>query len=112
MKIFSLLIIPDITAKSKSGDENIFIFQVSGEFFPRSGEKVGKKGVVRDPYVHGEVIQKVMDFADLMGFLILGLTWSPVKGPEGNIEYLIHLRREEPEGKTVPAGQNHPVVKS
>ena len=77
--------------------------------FEAGREKVGKKGVVRDPYVHWEVIQKVMDFADLMGFLILGLTWSPVKGPEGNIEYLIHLRREEPEGKTVPA-QEHEAL--
>ena len=77
--------------------------------FEAGREKVGKKGVVRAPYVHGEVIQKVMDFADLMGFLILGLTWSPVKGPEGNIEYLIHLRREEPEGKTVPA-QEHEAL--
>ena len=77
--------------------------------FEAGREKVGKKGVVRDPYVHGEVIQKVMDFADLMGFLILLLTWSPVKGPEGNIEYLIHLRREEPEGKTVPA-QEHEAL--
>ena len=77
--------------------------------FEAGREKVGKKGVVRDPYVHGEVIQKVMDFADLTGFLILGLTWSPVKGPEGNIEYLIHLRREEPEGKTVPA-QEHEAL--
>lgn len=42
----ALLIIPDMTAKSKSGDENISIFQVSGEFFPRSGEKVGKKAPI------------------------------------------------------------------
>ena len=77
--------------------------------FEAGREKVSKKGVVPDPYVHGEVSQKVMDFADLMGFLILGLTWSPVKGPEGNIEYLIHLRREEPEGKTVPA-QEHEAL--
>ena len=92
------------------------LLQLAGEMvclikpqFEAGREKVGKKGVVRDPYVHGEVIQKVMDFADLMGFLILGLTWSPVKGPEGNIEYLIHLRREEPEGKTVPA-QEHEAL--
>ena len=61
--------------------------------FEAGREKVGKKGVVRDPSVHREVIQKVMDFAVLMGFSILGLPWSPVKGPEGNIEYLIHLRK-------------------
>ena len=70
--------------------------------FEAGREKVGKKGVVRDPSVHREVIQKVMDFADLMGFSILGLTWSPVKGPEGNIEYLIHLRRQEREDGSVP----------
>ncbi len=70
--------------------------------FEAGREKVGKKGVVRDPSVHREVIRKVMDFADLMGFSILGLTWSPVKGPEGNIEYLIHLHKEEAEDKAVP----------
>ena len=63
--------------------------------FEAGREKVGKKGVVRDPSVHREVIQKVMDFADLMGFSILGLTWSPVKGPEGNIEYLLHLQNHK-----------------
>ena len=56
MKIFSLLIIPDITAKSKSGNENIFIFQVSGEFFPRSGEKVGKKAPIPLVYFKGIAI--------------------------------------------------------
>ena len=58
-------------------------------------EKVGKKGVVRDPAVHREVIAKVMDFAALLHFSVLGLTWSPIKGPEGNIEYLIFIQKEE-----------------
>ena len=57
--------------------------------------KVGKKGVVRDPAVHREVIAKVMDFAALLHFSVLGLTWSPIKGPEGNIEYLIFIQKEE-----------------
>ena len=61
--------------------------------FEAGREKVGKKGVVRDPAVHLEVIEKVMDFAGEAGFAILGLTWSPVKGPEGNIEYLLWLGR-------------------
>ena len=60
--------------------------------FEAGREKVGKKGVVRDPAVHREVIAKVMDFAALLHFSVLGLTWSPIKGPEGNIEYLLHLR--------------------
>ena len=49
---------------------------------------MGKKGVVREPEIHREVIVKVIDFADLTGFSVQGLTYSPVKGPEGNIEYL------------------------
>lgn len=63
--------------------------------FEAGREKVGKKGVVREPSVHREVIEKVMDFADLTGFEILGLTFSPIKGPEGNIEYLIYLQKDE-----------------
>lgn len=61
--------------------------------FEAGKEKVGKKGVVKDPAVHEEVIRKVIDFADLLGFEILHLDFSPIKGPEGNIEYLVHLRK-------------------
>ena len=63
--------------------------------FEAGREKVGKKGVVRDPAVHREVIAKVMDFTALLHFSVLGLTWSPIKGPEGNIEYLIFIQKEE-----------------
>lgn len=59
--------------------------------FEAGREKVGKKGVVREPEVHREVIEKVILFAAETGFDIKGLDYSPVKGPEGNIEYLIHL---------------------
>lgn len=62
--------------------------------FEAGREKVGKKGVVRDPKVHLEVIQAVMDFASLIGFEILHLEFSPIKGPEGNIEYLLHLKKQ------------------
>lgn len=68
--------------------------------FEAGREKVGKKGVVREPAIHQEVIGKVMDFADLAGFEILGLTFSPIKGPEGNIEYLIFLQKDERIGGT------------
>lgn len=54
--------------------------------------KVGKKGVVRDKAVHTEVISSIRDFCLECGFDVLGLDFSPVKGPEGNIEYLIHIR--------------------
>ncbi len=62
--------------------------------FEAGREKVGKKGVVRDPAVHGEVIRKVVDYADLIGFESKGLTYSPIKGPEGNIEYLLYLEKK------------------
>lgn len=61
--------------------------------FEAGKEKVGKKGVVRDKSVHREVIEKVMDFAKAEGFRVLNLEYSPIKGPEGNIEYLIHLQK-------------------
>lgn len=57
--------------------------------------KVGKKGVVREPEIHVEVIEKIRDFVLENGFSIKGLTYSPVKGPEGNIEYLIYLQKAE-----------------
>ena len=57
--------------------------------------------MVKDPKVHQEVIRKVIDFADYLGFEILHLDYSPVKGPEGNIEYLVHIRKDlERSGQT------------
>ncbi|MCM1126589.1 MAG: TlyA family RNA methyltransferase [Lachnospiraceae bacterium] len=61
--------------------------------FEAGREKVGKKGVVRDWSVHEEVVRKIMDFADYLGFDILHLDYSPIKGPEGNIEYLLHIKK-------------------
>lgn len=66
--------------------------------FEAGREKVGKNGVVREKSTHLEVIGKVIDFASLTGFTIMGLDYSPIKGPEGNIEYLLYLKKEsEPE---------------
>ncbi|MCI9533203.1 MAG: TlyA family RNA methyltransferase [Lachnospiraceae bacterium] len=61
--------------------------------FEAGREKVGKKGVVREKSTHLEVIQKIMDYGMELGFEILNLEYSPVKGPEGNIEYLIYLQK-------------------
>lgn len=61
--------------------------------FEAGREKVGKKGVVREPETHGEVIGKVVDYADSIGFCVAGLEYSPIKGPEGNIEYLVYLKK-------------------
>lgn len=61
--------------------------------FEAGKDKVGKKGVVREPQVHEEVIHKVIDYADMVGFDVKGLTYSPIKGPEGNIEYLVDIEK-------------------
>lgn len=66
--------------------------------FEAGREKVGKNGVVREPETHREVIGKIVDYAAGIGFRIYGLDYSPIRGPEGNIEYLLHLIKEqEPE---------------
>lgn len=69
--------------------------------FEAGREKVGKKGVVRDPLVHQEVIEKVRDFCMSIAMEPCHLSFSPIKGPEGNIEYLLHLKKH-PEGTQVP----------
>ncbi|MCI8281656.1 MAG: TlyA family RNA methyltransferase [Lachnospiraceae bacterium] len=61
--------------------------------FEAGREKVGKKGVVRDPKVHEEVIDQVLGFCHEIGFSIRHLEFSPIKGPEGNIEYLVHIKK-------------------
>ena len=66
--------------------------------FEAGKEKVGKKGVVREPEIHKEVLDSFVETAGELGFTILGLTFSPVKGPEGNIEFLGHLTLAEAEG--------------
>ena len=67
--------------------------------FEAGREKVGKKGVVRDPAVHKEVIEMVISYAKSISFGVRHLEFSPIKGPEGNIEYLVHLVRL-PDGVT------------
>ena len=63
--------------------------------FEAGKDKVGKKGVVRDPAVHKEVIERVILLAKSIGFGILHLDYSPIKGPEGNIEYLLYITKDQ-----------------
>ena len=63
--------------------------------FEAGREKVGKKGVVREPAVHKEVIENVFEFTLAKGFKILHLDFSPIRGPEGNIEYLMHIYKSD-----------------
>ena len=66
--------------------------------FEAGREKVGKKGVVREKSTHYEVIEFVLSYAVSIGFQVLNLDFSPIKGPEGNIEYLVHLQKTEEVG--------------
>ena len=63
--------------------------------FAAGREKVGKKGVVRDQKVHVEVVEMIVDFARQIGFKTLDLSYSPIKGPEGNIEYLLYITKDQ-----------------
>lgn len=62
--------------------------------FEAGREKVGKKGVVRDPKVHEEVIETVINYVVSIGYSVKNLEYSPIKGPEGNIEYLVHIKND------------------
>ena len=72
--------------------------------FEAGREKVGKKGVVREKSTHVEVIEKVTEHAVSIGFKVKALEFSPIKGPEGNIEYLVHLQKCPPEEAKVEEG--------
>ena len=63
--------------------------------FEAGKEKVGKKGVVRDKKVHQEVVENIISFCTQNAFAVLGLDFSPIKGPEGNIEYLMLIKKSD-----------------
>ena len=73
--------------------------------FEAGREKVGKKGVVREKSTHIEVIHKVIDYAMSIGFEVLNLEFSPIKGPEGNIEYLLYLHKPEQASEETVTGE-------
>lgn len=93
------LVLPVAWSFLKTGGEAVCLIKPQ---FEAGREKVGKKGVVRDPAIHLEVIEHILAFAESVGFTLLGLTYSPVKGPEGNIEYLLYMRKQK-EPCTAPA---------
>ncbi len=80
-------------ARDVLADEGYMVCLIKPQF-EAGRAQVGKKGVVRDPDVHTDVINTVMGFAASLHFRIMGLDFSPVRGPEGNIEYLLYLRKE------------------
>ena len=84
------LILPAVASVLRREGEVVCLIKPQ---FEAGREKVGKKGVVRDPAVHREVLERFLDHAKDSGFTVIDLTYSPIRGPEGNIEYLGHLRR-------------------
>ena len=84
------LVLPVAFSLLRQGGEGVCLIKPQ---FEAGRGKVGKKGVVREPEIHEEVIHKICSFVDDLGFEICGLDYSPVKGPEGNIEYLIYLKK-------------------
>ena len=86
------LVLPVAKELLKEGGELVALIKPQ---FEAGREKVGKKGVVRDSAVHREVIEKITQFAQKCGFCVLGLDFSPIRGPEGNIEYLMYAKKSE-----------------
>ena len=84
------IILPAVRPLLKDGGQAVCLIKPQ---FEAGREKVGKKGVVRDKAVHEEVVETICGFALQNGYSVLGLTFSPVKGPEGNIEYLAYLEK-------------------
>ena len=85
-------ILPPVREILKCGGQAVCLIKPQ---FEAGREKVGKNGVVRDLRTHREVLERTVDFADGLGFSVLHLEYSPVRGPEGNIEYLLHLQKRE-----------------
>ena len=88
-------VLPAARALLKEGGEMVCLIKPQ---FEAGREKVGKKGVVKDPSVHKEVVEKIVTFAAENGFFVKNLEYSPIKGPEGNIEYLVQIQKNEQAG--------------
>ncbi len=86
------IILPAVRPLLRDGGQAVCLIKPQ---FEAGREKVGKKGVVRDRAVHEEVVETICRFALENGYSVLGLTFSPVKGPEGNIEYLVYLEKSD-----------------
>ncbi len=86
------IILPVLKELMKQNGECVCLIKPQ---FEAGKEKVGKKGVVREASTHLEVVEKIKDFSLSIGFSVLNLEFSPIKGPQGNIEYLIHLKNDD-----------------
>ena len=92
------LVLPAVKALLKPGADLICLIKPQ---FEAGREEVGKKGVVRDRAVHEHVIHSILDFAPEIGLTVMGLDFSPIKGPEGNIEYICHMKNRVSEAVSI-----------
>lgn len=92
------LVLPAVKALLKPDADLICLIKPQ---FEAGREEVGKKGVVRDRAVHEHVIHSILDFASEIGLTVMGLDFSPIKGPEGNIEYICHMKNRVSEAVSI-----------
>ena len=92
------LVLPAVKALLKPDADLICLIKPQ---FEAGREEVGKKGVVRDRAVHEHVIDSILDFAPEIGLTVMGLDFSPIKGPEGNIEYICHMKNRAGEAVSI-----------
>ncbi len=90
------LVIPAVSALLKENGDILCLIKPQ---FEAGKNKVGKKGVVREPEIHEEVLFQFLDYTKDAGFSVIGMNFSPVKGPEGNIEYLAWLKKGDFESR-------------
>lgn len=95
------LILPVLAQLLEPGGRTVALIKPQ---FEAGREQVGKSGVVRDPAVHASVLREVLTFADALGFRLEGLTYSPITGGEGNIEFLAVWRLDPPASDAEPSG--------
>ena len=92
------LVLPAVKALLVPGADLVCLIKPQ---FEAGRDEVGKKGVVRDSGVHCQVIRSILDFAPQIGLSVMGLDYSPIKGPEGNIEYICHMKNGCYEGASI-----------
>ncbi|MBQ7547894.1 MAG: TlyA family RNA methyltransferase [Clostridia bacterium] len=103
------IILPVLYALLRDAGEAVCLIKPQ---FEAGRENVGKKGVVRDEAVHEDVVRAITQFAADTGFLVAGLTFSPIKGPEGNIEYLMYLRKADAGALQIDPDTIHALVRA
>ena len=101
------LILPG--AMSIMGDSGLFYTLIKPQF-EAGRNRVGKKGVVRDPAVHEDVLKEIVSFVDETGWIAEALDFSPITGPEGNIEFLAKIRKKQPTDQMINEQAIHDLV--